>query len=119
MECVPPSDLVVNVDSNLGADRWIRLTINVRRRRKRGPRPLCLLLLRLPAGCSSSSQAEHRLTCIIFNVERLRTQAVGLIAIAQKAGGPAPVKQVQLRGSDSNGYWENLNNLWGVRPAVT
>jgi hypothetical protein len=27
---VPPSDLVVNVDSNYGANRWIRLTINVR-----------------------------------------------------------------------------------------
>jgi hypothetical protein len=35
-------------------------------------------------------------------------------AMLQKAGGPAPVKQVQLRGSDSNGYWENLNNLWGM-----
>lgn len=27
---MPPSDLVVNVDSNYGANRWIRLTINVR-----------------------------------------------------------------------------------------
>lgn len=32
-------------------------------------------------------------------------------SLLQKAGGPAPVKQVQLRGSDSNGLWENLNNL--------
>jgi hypothetical protein len=34
--------------------------------------------------------------------------------LLQKAGGPAPVKQVQLRGSDSGGDWENLNNLWGA-----
>ena len=36
----------------------------------------------------------------------------------QKAGGPAPVKQVQLRGSDSSGNWEILNNLWGAGAAV-
>lgn len=29
VECVPPSDLVVNVDSNDGGDRWIRLSIQV------------------------------------------------------------------------------------------
>ena len=29
VECVPPSDLVVNVDSNEGGDAWIRLSIQV------------------------------------------------------------------------------------------
>ena len=43
-----------------------------------------------------------------------RLLLMGSLPVLQKAGGPAPVKQVQLRGSDSSGNWEILNNLWGA-----
>ena len=36
-----------------------------------------------------------------------------LLICMQKAGGPAPVQEVQMKTSNSSS-WNSMNNLWGI-----
>lgn len=139
VECVPPSDLVVNVDSNHGGDRWIRLSIQVPVKSSPITAPSTLHhrhLAQRPVNATFDSviqfnsfttvslmwhdwmgsnilsrmrQRAQSRSDIVMSLERLWTAMV----CVQKAGGPAPVKQVQIKGADS-ADWRDMNNLWGA-----
>lgn len=110
VECAPPSDLVIIVDSNSGSNGWIRLKVYVRhwpaifgvangaaqvhiiheKNGKKVQHAKCALLQKL---CCPGSQLTHSPMCAL-----------------QKAGGPAPVQSVQIKSSSSE-TWQNMNNL--------